>query len=140
MLSRANRKMFELIARAIIQNQNHEILLVKRTKKPAQGKWILPGGKVEFHEKAETCISREIKEELNMEFAPKFLDYREDFASVPERHCMVLYFMGEVKGKMIIKRDEIAEARYFTIEELIDSDEIGFDHKDTLQTFSVTQK
>ena len=92
--------MFELVVRAIIQDEKGGILLVKRAKKPAQGKWTLPGGKIEFHEKAESCISREIKEELDMDFSPRFLNYMEDFTSVPERHCMVLYFTGEAKGKI----------------------------------------
>lgn len=30
-------------------------------------KWEFPGGKIEINEKAENCLLREIKEELNVE-------------------------------------------------------------------------
>jgi 8-oxo-dGTP diphosphatase len=135
MLSKSYGIMFELIVRAIIQNEQGDILLVKRVKEPAKDRWILPGGKIEFHEKAEGAISREIKEELGLDFFPQFLGYKEDFKSVKDRHCMVLYFLGTNKGEIKTKQDEISEARYFSAKDIQKSKEIGFDHKDVLKTF-----
>jgi ADP-ribose pyrophosphatase YjhB (NUDIX family) len=59
----------------ILENNKGEILLVKRKISPKKGFWDLPGGFIEFNEKAEEAILRELKEELNLTFLPsiKFL-------------------------------------------------------------------
>ena len=43
------------------------ILLVERRKAPEAGYWNLPGGKVDFLERVETAVLREIKEEIGVE-------------------------------------------------------------------------
>jgi len=118
--------------RALIRNEKGEVLLVQRAKKPAQGKWILPGGKVEFHEKAKDAVAREIKEELDCKFEPHFLLFDEDFGSVPDKHCLVFYYTGKMTGKMKTKPDEILAARYFSLDEIKKSPDIGFNHKEKL--------
>jgi 8-oxo-dGTP diphosphatase len=45
------------------------ILLVKRLKAPEAGHWSLPGGKVDFLERVEDAIRREILEEIGVEIA-----------------------------------------------------------------------
>jgi 8-oxo-dGTP diphosphatase len=47
---------------AVILHQGH-ILIGKRRR---DGLWELPGGKIDPGENAETCIHREVKEELNI--------------------------------------------------------------------------
>jgi len=59
-------KKFEIVVRAIITDKQNRILLVKRAKNPQKDKWCLPGGKVNFGEKSELAIIREIKEELSI--------------------------------------------------------------------------
>lgn len=54
---------FEIIARAVIISEN-KILLCKRKDRSY---YFLPGGHVEFGEKAEDALTREIKEELSVE-------------------------------------------------------------------------
>ncbi len=52
---------------AIILNNNKEFLITKRPKdKMLGGLWELPGGKIEKKETFIECVSREIKEELNI--------------------------------------------------------------------------
>ena len=43
------------------------LLLVKRLKAPEAGCWNLPGGKVEYGERAADAVRREIAEELGVE-------------------------------------------------------------------------
>lgn len=43
------------------------ILLVKRLKAPEAGHWSLPGGKVDFLERVEDAVVREIREEIGVE-------------------------------------------------------------------------
>lgn len=59
----------------ILENQNQEILLVKRRFSPKKGYWDLPGGFIDFKEKADEALKREVKEELNIEIEKiNFLD------------------------------------------------------------------
>ncbi|MBV8664337.1 MAG: NUDIX domain-containing protein, partial [Hyphomicrobiales bacterium] len=45
------------------------LLLVKRRKPPEAGCWNLPGGKVDFLERVEDAVRREILEEIGVEIA-----------------------------------------------------------------------
>lgn len=51
---------------AIILNDDGQILLMQRLKEPEAGGWGLSGGKVDFGERAETAIVREVEEELGI--------------------------------------------------------------------------
>ena len=55
---------------AVIEDDRGRILLVKHKKERGgywQGKWICPGGALEFGEEIEGGIKREVKEETNLE-------------------------------------------------------------------------
>ena len=43
-----------------------KLLLLKRKKPPEKGKWMIPGGKVEFGETLEEALKKEIQEELGV--------------------------------------------------------------------------
>ena len=56
------------VVAAIIENNDGDILIAKRSLKKAQGGlWEFPGGKIEKNESADDAIKREIKEELNID-------------------------------------------------------------------------
>ncbi|HHH80313.1 MAG TPA: NUDIX hydrolase, partial [Thermoplasmatales archaeon] len=46
-----------------IVTKNNEILLIKRKNNPFKGRWSLPGGFVNYGEKVEDAVIREVKEE-----------------------------------------------------------------------------
>lgn len=50
---------------AFIQN-NGEYLLIKRAREPQKGWWDLPGGFIEYDEKADESLLREIEEETGL--------------------------------------------------------------------------
>jgi len=55
---------------AVIEDDRSRILLVKHKKERGgywQGKWICPGGELEFGEEIKEGIKREVKEETNLE-------------------------------------------------------------------------
>jgi len=55
-----------VVTAAVIEEQG-KYLITQRKKNAHQGlKWEFPGGKVESGESPETCLVREIKEELNV--------------------------------------------------------------------------
>ena len=52
---------------AAIHDEDGRLLLIQRLKEPEAGAWGLPGGKVDFGERAEDTARREITEELGVE-------------------------------------------------------------------------
>ncbi len=49
------------------------VLLIRRAFAPSAGLWSLPGGKLKPDETAETCVRREISEELGFNLGAVFL-------------------------------------------------------------------
>jgi len=59
------------VAAAIIENEQGQILIARRTKgKSQEGLWEFPGGKLEEGESAEACLRRELMEEMKIEIEP----------------------------------------------------------------------
>jgi len=52
---------------AVVLDEKNRILLQLRNKPPEEGHWSIPGGRVEFMEKLEDAIVRELKEELGID-------------------------------------------------------------------------
>ena len=46
--------------------KNQKVLLVKRSRPPSQGKWSIPGGRLEFGETLQEAAEREIHEETGV--------------------------------------------------------------------------
>ncbi|MEE9169192.1 MAG: NUDIX hydrolase [bacterium] len=56
-----------LAVSAVVQNQDKEILIVRRAVEPGIGLWSLPGGVVKLGESVEQALRREIREECGIE-------------------------------------------------------------------------
>ncbi|MEN9328408.1 MAG: hypothetical protein RI947_1216 [Candidatus Parcubacteria bacterium] len=129
--------MIELVVRALIKDAEGQLLLVKRAKEPEIYKWSLPGGKVELEETAEEAIKREIEEELNLEFEPKYVTHSQNIS--PYLHCHITYYEGKTTGMMTVKEDEIAEVRYVPYQEIQNMDDIAWDHKEIIEQYYARQ-
>jgi 8-oxo-dGTP diphosphatase len=46
------------------------VLLVRRARDPLQGRWVVPGGRVEWGETLEEAIVREVREETGLDVRP----------------------------------------------------------------------
>jgi 8-oxo-dGTP diphosphatase len=123
--------MIELGVRAILK-KNNKVLLVKNHHGIHKDKWVLPGGKVEFKEPSKDAIQREIREELGLEFEPKFLAYHEDRESSESVYYITLFFTGAFTGEIKEQNSEILEYRFFSEEEVKNSGEIGLGHKEVI--------
>lgn len=108
---------------AVILNGKNEVLLMKRGKacKSKIGWWSLPGGGVEFFEKIEDAIKREVKEELGIEIEIiKTLSLTEYFNKEEQQHWISPQYLckihkGIVENKEPHKCDEI---KWFSLEQL----------------------
>lgn len=52
---------------AAIRDVRGRLLLIQRLREPEANAWGLPGGKIDFGERAAVCVRREIAEELGVE-------------------------------------------------------------------------
>ena len=52
---------------AVLTDHERRVLLIQRGQAPNQGKWTLPGGRVEWGESLEEALHRELQEELGID-------------------------------------------------------------------------
>jgi len=106
--------------------ENGEILLIKRAREPFKGKWALPGGFVEYNEKVEDAVIREIREETGVnaeikELVGVYSDPKRD----PRGHTISIVFLLDIISGEIKYGDDACNAKFFNLKEL---PELSFDH------------
>ena len=96
-----------------------KILLGRRDKEPNRGKWVLPGGKIEFGETHQQAAAREAQEELGIEVRPVRLAGKGVYHLIDEEHHrIIVYNIVEYVSGEVIPASDTSEARFFTKEEL----------------------
>lgn len=121
------------VAVGIIVNAQQEVLVAKRAQHKHQGGlWEFPGGKVEKNESAREALSRELKEELNIEVISAYPLLKKEY-HYSDRHIlldtwMVLEFSGEpdgIEGQLIqwilpdkLRLADIPEANHSIIQKV----------------------
>lgn len=106
--------------------ENKKILLIKRKNNPFKDQWALPGGFVEYNERVEDSVVREVFEETGLktkiiELFGVYSDPKRD----PRAHTITLvYLLQKISGKLEGK-DDASEAKFFNLDNLPD---LGFDH------------
>ena len=115
-----------------IITKDGKILLIKRKNEPFKGKWALPGGFVEYGERVEEAVLREIKEETGLDAKiKKLLGVYSDPNRDPRGHTISIVFIleaeGEAKGG-----DDAEEAKFFDLKKL---PSLAFDHKKIVDDF-----
>ncbi len=107
---------------ALIFNESHQILITVRKQNPFKGMLDFPGGFAEPGETMETCLIREIKEELNLDVLE--LDY---FCSEPSQYLFknILYpitdmaFFCTINDFSAIKaQDDVADFSFLDVDQL----------------------
>ncbi len=103
------------------------ILLIKRKNSPYKGKYALPGGFVEYGEKLEEAVVREIKEETGFitgveEMVGVYSDPDRD----PRGHMITTVFSLNKIGGKLESGSDADQAKFFGLEDL---PELAFDHQ-----------
>lgn len=102
------------------------VLLVKRARPPFEGAWVLPGGYVDYSERPEDAVLRELREEAGIEGrVAGLVGVYGDPDRDPRGHQVSITYLvehvaGEPRGG-----DDAAEARVWPLDAL---PELGFDH------------
>jgi len=105
--------------------RDDKILLIKRNAEPFKGFWALPGGYVDWDEKVEDTVKREVLEEVSLNLIS--LDLIGIFSD-PRRHpkqCIDIAYFVEAEGN-VKAGDDASEYKWVAIDNL---PELAFDHK-----------
>jgi 8-oxo-dGTP diphosphatase len=106
---------------AVIVNSDGEVLLTKRNIPPFQGEWVMPGGKIDLGEPIIKALQREVREEVGLEVAvEEMVDVFEHVTPGEDNyHFVILYYRCRpLSCDIQHNRDEVAEARWVTEQEL----------------------
>lgn len=108
-----------------------KILLVRRKNEPYKGMLALPGGFVEYGEKTEDAVLRELKEETGMKGKIKslvgvFSDPKRD----PRGHVVSIAYLVEAENEDAKAGDDAEACEWVKIEDLR---ELAFDHMDIVK-------
>lgn len=91
--------------------KGNKVLLGLRKNTFGAGTWALPGGHLEFLERADECLSREIKEEMNLNVPThdmELLALTDDLQHDNNLHYIHITFAVDIKNK----EPELAEPEY----------------------------
>jgi 8-oxo-dGTP diphosphatase len=119
--------------------KDKQILLVQRKNEPFKGKWALPGGFVEYGEKTEDTVAREVFEETGLKtkicgLAGVYSDPERD----PRGHTITIAYVLEIIGGTLKASDDASDVKFFKVNKL---PALSFDHEtiinDAVQRFLV---
>lgn len=101
------------------------LLVVKRGRGANEGKWAVPGGKVDYGESLADAARREVKEEtgLDVELGPiVWTGEAIGPGEPPEWHFVLVDFVAQVVGGSLNAADDATEARFVPLDEVTDLD------------------
>ena len=114
---------------ALCVDDRGRLLLGRRADEPFRGLWDIPGGFLDEDEHPLDCLRRELREESGFDVEPgdfvgAWMDRygpRED-----DRVTLNLYWAARVVGGEARPADDVAELRWFALEELPGPEELAF--------------
>jgi len=103
-----------------------DVLLVKRGKPPLEGRWSLPGGRIEWGERAADAALRELKEETGVEaeiigladVVDALMTKSGAESETPWGHYVLIDYAARWTRGEPHAGDDAADARFFSPEEI----------------------
>jgi 8-oxo-dGTP diphosphatase len=119
-------KTFPALAVDGVVIKENEILLVRRKNEPYKGKFALPGGFVEYGEKTEDAVIREVFEETGCRTrVKKLLGVYSDPTRDPRGHTVSIVYLLEPVGGEVKAGSDASDATFVDIGDL---PPLAFDH------------
>lgn len=103
--------------------RNNQLLMGLRGRVHGEGTWALPGGHMKYQERADTCLIRELSEEMGLavdQSALKLLAVTDDLEPVAGSHYVHLTFAVDIGTDQpkLLEPEACDEWRWFDIEKL----------------------
>ncbi len=106
---------------AVILNEDREVLLVRRRRRPEAEYWTIPGGAVEWGERCEDAVCRETLEEVGLTVeVESLLTVVDHITSVDGTHWVSMeYLVRVLKGAASnLSTSENSDIRWFNLSDL----------------------
>ena len=111
------------------------VLLTRRSVEPYKEQWCLPGGHISQYESAMDAVRREVSEETNLEFHPRFFAHFDEIIESKAIHAVVLAFEGPATGTPQPSPNEVLGMRWFSISAARQMP-LAFKHKEILDAYA----
>lgn len=101
------------VVRLIVQDGEGRVLVLRRKGSVyGNGRWCLPGGKVDFGETVVEAAAKELREETSLECtSASLLFYQDSLPSADsDMHCINFYFAVETEGEIELNPESDAFA------------------------------
>ena len=114
------------VGSAVLVEKDGKFLLGKRNKANYRNYWVIPGGGVKWGESIRDAGIREIKEETGLDIEiVKFIGHKEVMNLPGNYHTVVFFHLARPVNGEIRATDDLSDARFFSIEELREMDNVA---------------
>lgn len=107
-----------VLAAAAIIVRGEQILLIQRGIPPQQGRWTLPGGKVNPGESLQETVRREVAEETGYEVRVEDQLLELQVPIGDGKYFQIHDFAATIIGGELVAGDDAADARWIPLSEL----------------------
>ena len=98
------------------------VLLIRRGKEPLRGRWLVPGGTVEWGETLEEAVAREVLEETGVHVRPgavvAVVSHVDPPGAAAEHHFVIVDFLCEWLGGEPVAGSDALAAEWVPLEDL----------------------
>jgi len=117
----------------VLRNPQREVLLGRRSNRPAQGWWFVPGGRIRKNEPVQEAFKRIAQTELGLALAPPRVlgvfdhIYEDNYFGMPglSTHYVVVACEAEIGAGCAIRADaQHAELKWWPVARLLASAEV----------------
>jgi 8-oxo-dGTP diphosphatase len=109
----------------VVVRQN-EILVVRMTYGPSQGRYMLPGGLLDPGETADAAVVREVREETGIEAAPRGIIGVRSRYTERGTDTYLIWHMDYLSGEPQGDGREIEHARFMSLDEINQRDDVVY--------------
>lgn len=103
---------------ALVYDEQHRLLVVRRANEPERGLWSIPGGKVEPGEDDRTAVAREVAEETGLTVVVGGLVGEVERPGPRGRLYVIRDYEATAVGGTLTAGDDASDARFVTRTEI----------------------
>lgn len=114
----SSSSVFVSCAGGVVRDTSGRVLVIRRAHPPDEGRWSLPGGRLEPSESAAQAAVREVREETGLVVKASALLGRIQIAGQQGSTYLVDDFVCQVVGGELRAGGDAADARWVSVDEL----------------------